>query len=99
MEKKNLQEQFVPYDIALLIKSAGFDEPCIAGYGINRGDGEWDERSFSFNSVVGSMIRWNGIKNSSRISAPLWWQATDWLKKLKPRNEKLEKLIYWAQKT
>ena len=67
-----MEEQFVPYELALKLKELGFDERCLAGY-YNDGKSLW---FFRFH------------KNSEReptvakrfATAPLWEQALNWFR-------------------
>lgn len=34
----NINNQFIPYELALELKELGFDEPCFAFYGLSRDD-------------------------------------------------------------
>ena len=34
----NINNQFIPYNLALELKELGFDEPCFAFYGLSRDD-------------------------------------------------------------
>ena len=72
-----MKEQFVPYDLALKIKEKGFDDPCLAGYLLNK-DG--------ITSLIGcGALRFDtdGFVNpySEILPAPLWQQVIDWLLK------------------
>ena len=59
-----MEEEFVPYELALKIKALGFDEPCFGFY-----DG-WDN-----NKSIGGNYPCDGIN-----SAPLFQQAFRWFR-------------------
>lgn len=69
---KTIEDQFIPYNLALKLKEMGFNERCLAGY-YNDGKNLW---FFRFH------------KNSEReptvaerfATAPLWQQAFDWFR-------------------
>ena len=66
-QPQTIEEQFVPYEIALKLKQLGFDEVCLAHW---IGDNlviSYTQSSFSF-------------KNNSTVLAPLWQQAFDWFR-------------------
>jgi len=63
-----MQEQFVPYDIALRMKELGFDEECVGLY-LHK-----EFRIAHFKSQPSASIG---------ISAPLYQQAFDWFRENK----------------
>lgn len=69
-----MKEQFVPYDIALKLKELGFDEECL-GY-------------FNNDKILKNILNPKDCNNTflkglNLLSAPLWQQAIDFLKKRK----------------
>lgn len=79
-----MEDQFVPYELALKLKELGFDEPCIMYYNnddylnIGTDDDYWGDYT--------GFIKWNSMPNSPwkpfkpLTSAPLWQQAFDWFR-------------------
>jgi hypothetical protein len=71
-----MEKQFVTYEIALMLKEKGFDQPCFGSY--------YDEGKFSFwNWTVYKDYPYL-TKNSvliNMIAAPLWQQVIDWLER------------------
>ena len=63
-----MNEQFIPYELALKLKELGFDEECFNVY---------DELGFIQDEK--KMDELNLIK----LNAPLWQQAFDWFRKEK----------------
>ena len=65
-----MEEQFVPYEIGLLLKNKGFNESCLAA---------------ADNKVPFELYRFIDIKNSEEgrynpnlVTLPLWQQVFDW---------------------
>jgi hypothetical protein len=72
-----MEEEFVPYELALKLKEKGFDETCIAYYNKNgvfyaMGSITGFQRSF-FGGFVPNL-------NKKLTAAPLWQQAFDWFR-------------------
>jgi hypothetical protein len=73
-----MKEQFVIYEIALILKEKGFDQPCFGYY--------YDEGKFSFWNWTVCKDYPYLTKNSSlilsknSIAAPLWQQVFTWLR-------------------
>jgi hypothetical protein len=67
-----MKEQFVTYDISLKLKELGFDEPCFGYFNIST-------KSFYFADNGEYMLSKN--LPSIIVSAPLWQQVIDWLKR------------------
>jgi hypothetical protein len=72
-----MENLFVPYQTALLLKEKGFDEPCIGTF-------DWvdkqtvfieevDDYSFERNSIYSAM-------GSSVVTAPTWDQVQSWFR-------------------
>ena len=70
-----MEKQFVTYEIALMLKEKGFDQPCFGSY--------YDEGKFSFwNWTVYKDYPYL-TKNSvliNMIAAPLWQQVLTWFR-------------------
>ncbi len=67
----NIQEQFVPYEIALKLKELGFDEECF-GYYYDKTDNIQTSYSFHFNG--------KGERLANDVNAPLFQQVIQWLR-------------------
>lgn len=69
-----MQHLFLPYDLALLAKEKGFDEPCFAYYlqGIFH-----TENNGAFNSESNRVLSLSPMKDY--FSAPLYQQIIDWM--------------------
>ena len=71
-----MQEQFVPYELALELRELGFNEKCFSFY--------WSTPSLKHHKYLESGIRgevrFGHFNNENRISAPLWQQAFDWFR-------------------
>ena len=81
----NINNQFIPYNLALELKELGFDEPCFAIWS------GFDENNFSVTDTVrlfSSKFSIDGTQSNTsyinstdnRVSAPLWQQAFDWFR-------------------
>jgi hypothetical protein len=69
-----MQEQFVPYDIALKLNENGFDWHCLAVYM----NGEFQiPRGFGMAIVTKEHV--DTLKGKA-VLAPLWQQVIDWLR-------------------
>jgi len=70
-----MENEFVPYEIALALKQLGFDEPCIFSY---------TPHKFLYNNL--SKIQVHGSdsidlqRNTLFVSAPLYQQAFRWFR-------------------
>lgn len=86
MKNKN----FVPYSIAIELKKKGFNEPCF-GYYL---DGELN--TFHNTTLSDRINNPNPITDRKLdCTAPLWQQATDWLRKV---NSDLKWPVYvWVE--
>lgn len=63
---KTIEQQFIPYELALELKELGFDEECLMyWYKANNGHELVFEKTQTFQPY---------------ISAPLWQQAFDWFR-------------------
>ena len=67
-----MNEQFVPYDIAVSLKEKGFNDPCIGYF--------WREKLYICENQNGVLNPPRGYDDIPAISAPLWQQAIDWLR-------------------
>ena len=65
-----LIKQFVNYNIALELKSIGFDEPCLAYYN--------KKELFSFTQICNEPLKGHYIKMSNRLCTPTFSQVIDW---------------------
>lgn len=71
-----MKHLFVPYDLALLAKEKGFNEPCIARY-----DAEKGEILFITSKITTQMKNYDGdIYAFNRYCAPLYQQLVDWFR-------------------
>lgn len=66
-----MKHLFVPYEIAVMAKEAGFNEPCLAGFLPDREFAEPDSELNTFR---------NRNRSGGEISAPLYQQLTDWFR-------------------
>ena len=66
-QPQTIEEQFVPYEIALKLKELGFTEVCLACYK----DTEGTQKIFPYVTKEPS---------NSLCSAPLWQQVFDWFR-------------------
>ena len=64
--QNNIESLFVPYQIALDMKSIGFDEPCLSGY---------SKSTEKLEFYSGPLI----TKDSFTVDAPLYQQCWRWL--------------------
>lgn len=84
-----MEEQFVPYELALKLKELGFNEMCIATFD--------EDNNFELQDFQQSYDTFP----KHIISAPLWQQAFDWFRE----NHSLYSIIiptinmYWTFKT
>jgi hypothetical protein len=64
-----MENNFVPYKLAVALKELGFDEPCIGNYFHTK----------ELKIYGGDVLR---IKNSDMgtVTAPLWQQAEEWFR-------------------
>jgi hypothetical protein len=70
--EKELEKEFVPYDLAFRMKELGFDEPCLATF-IHGVKGPLFQFPGSQNSVD-----WEGCRNCSALT---WRAAFKWFRK------------------
>lgn len=87
-----MEEQFVPYELAVKLKYLGFDEHCLASY-VQYYERKFDcERSGkTYTTDIGSPIKIYigrytndfGRHEEKICKAPLWQQAFDWFRKEK----------------
>jgi hypothetical protein len=68
-----MNKLFVPYELAILAKEKGFDEPCLAYYDLE--DSNNLKPIPMFNEING----FNSNSNKLMISAPLYQQLIIWL--------------------
>lgn len=69
LNNMNLEEEFIPYELAVKLKELGFDEECFSYYTVFE----------KFSGDVSNGRRYNSDfkESGSYISAPLWQQAFD----------------------
>ena len=70
---KQLETEFVPYEIALNMYRLGYDEPCFAFY----------SRAFAntpYKLIIGSIVKQQEYFGGQICSAPLWQQAFQWFR-------------------
>lgn len=83
----SLENQFVPFELAVKLKELGFDEECLSFYNQN---GKLNQsRIDSFNWVINNSSY--NVNKLGYIAAPLWQQAFDWF-----RNKGYFKEIRWS---
>ena len=69
---KNLQKDFVPYELSLKMKQLGFDEPCM--YYVDEQNNSF---IYNFQTHPDEFIEWCGV---TVISTPLFQQAFRWFR-------------------
>jgi len=74
-EYNTMNEQFCSYEVSSRLKKLGFDEKCFGFY--KEGDLS-DEHELTYE--IGIHNRLHQEFNSGLIAAPLWQQATDWMR-------------------
>jgi hypothetical protein len=89
-----MKEQFVPHEIAILLKEKGFTDECMASYEIsltaqeNEEDGfsgpfGWEKGEVNFNKgYFANGVPYCDFSNEHWLycAAPLWQQVIDWLR-------------------
>ncbi len=76
MKKKKNKDNFVTLEISDLLKSKGFNEPCLYYYDENGIGKFWSEHG-CLNSIFNDFVPKGKIE---KFAAPLWQQLVDWLK-------------------
>lgn len=71
-----MEEQFVPYELAVELKELGFDEYCFGEYFIIKGSDKVVFETEGEESCSCTMR-----EHGSIIKAPLWQQAFEWFRK------------------
>lgn len=73
-----MEDQFVPYNLALKLKELGFDEICFAGY--TKGGNQI--RMSQQVPYIGADYGWKKYNHQNKhiIKAPLWQQAFEWFR-------------------
>jgi hypothetical protein len=88
-----MKEQFVPYEIAILLKEKGFTDECMASYDISltaqedeedgfSGSFGWEKGEVTFNKgYFANGVPYCDFSNEHWLycAAPLWQQVIDWL--------------------
>ena len=69
---KNLQKDFLPYELSLKMKQLGFDEPCM--YYVDEQNNSF---IYNFQTHPDEFIEWCGV---TVISTPLFQQAFRWFR-------------------
>ena len=78
-----MENEFVTYEIAKLLKELNFDEPCLAWYYFNEENSSYALNSFK--QDYGDKFDWwkyselDSDVYVDHLIAPLWQQAIDWL--------------------
>ena len=91
-----MKEQFVTYEIALKLKELGFNKPCLASYYTDDERNYAKDGTYDCRQKISSSIDFDPFKeefdnfyiNSNEtyyVSAPLWQQAIDYLRKDKEK--------------
>lgn len=77
-----MQKYFVPADIAILLRTNGFNEPCLFFYNLPYGDLEQVRDDDQLNSIGYQVAKNNEIhlnRYDKYTTAPLYHQVFDWL--------------------
>ena len=74
-----MENQFVPYEIALEIKELGFEEPCIAVY-VENPIPTIKEKWLKAHFVNSFKEYYNSKLKKENVAVPLWQQAFDWFR-------------------
>ena len=79
-----MENEFVTYEIAKLLKELNFDEPCLAWYYFNEENSSYALNSFK--QDYGDKFDWwkyselDSDVYVDHLIAPLWQQAIDWFR-------------------
>ena len=79
-----MENEFVTYEIAKLLKELNFDEPCLAWYYFNEENSSYALNSFK--QDYGDKFDWwkyselDSDVYVDHLIAPLWQQVIDWLR-------------------
>lgn len=65
-----MKHLFIPYEIAVIAKEKGFDEPCL----------KWYSSNGKLNNNVGDILSENQKSLYGCCAAPLYQQIIDWLR-------------------
>ena len=96
---KEMENQFVPYELAVKLKGLGFDEECF-GYYNSKGTLRYQGQVEPLGGMDVQEMS-NEVVNSKYCSSPLWQQSFDWFR----GNHNLYIIIiptinmYWTFKT
>ena len=71
---KQLEKEFVTFEIAEKMKKLGYDEPCFAFYSSSFA-------KIKAKLIIGSIVKEQKHYQGQICSAPLWQQAVEWLKR------------------
>jgi hypothetical protein len=69
-----MKEKFTPYELAIKLKEAGFDEGVFAYFNTTSDT----PSELQFPEYGGEVDNWN--QTTHIVSAPLWQQAIDWIR-------------------
>lgn len=69
-----MKDLFLPYELALIAKQKGFNEPCIGYFAKNYATGEDNQLSLADRPIEASKFK------SKYLAAPLYQQIIDWLR-------------------
>lgn len=85
-----MQDQFIPYNLALELKELGFNEECLAFYSAHPGD----KRKWMIlpEFEIRKELYLKNDYGLNTVTAPLWQQVFDWFRE----EKKLLGLLYPA---
>ena len=76
-----IENEFIPFEQALVLKELGFDEPCFATYNSDKKVNRNPSHNMEDLPIEGQPYYWNNSKiYKSCITAPLYQQAFRWFK-------------------
>lgn len=75
-----MKHLFIPYELALLAKEKGFDEPCFAQYEDEYGNGKYDHFFFNREELTYTNSELDKVSQFDTIAAPLYQQIIDWFR-------------------
>ena len=71
-----MEKQFIPYELALVLKQLGFNEECFAWWGLKNNISLFQDTPFEDRTNS----NWIEDYFPDRFTAPLWQQAFDWFR-------------------
>ena len=81
-----MKHLFLPYELALMLKEKGFNEPCL---------GRYRDKKFQLYSVIKEHCYNSDPISNKDISAPLYQQVIDWFRE--KHNIMIE--VHWQEGT